>query len=96
MTLLRLDYQVCGLGNCVDDTSTKTGLRRESSSKNWQSSTKHMVHPKQQLSNTYGDAGRWTNVSGVRKEPQDENFERPSGSSGIVQLWNEEFLQFYL
>ncbi|KAG2649874.1 hypothetical protein PVAP13_1NG136357 [Panicum virgatum] len=37
------------------------------------------------LSNIYADAGRWTNVSVVRKELQDENFERLSGNSGIVQ-----------
>ncbi|PUZ56597.1 hypothetical protein GQ55_5G336700 [Panicum hallii var. hallii] len=36
------------------------------------------------LSNIYADAGRWTNVSVVRKELQDENLERQSGSSGIV------------
>jgi len=37
------------------------------------------------LSNIYADAGRWTNVSVVRKELQDENYERLSGNSGIVQ-----------
>ncbi|KAF8673896.1 hypothetical protein HU200_048343 [Digitaria exilis] len=37
------------------------------------------------LSNIYADAGRWTNVSVVRKELLDENLERLSGSSGIVQ-----------
>ncbi|OEL23600.1 Pentatricopeptide repeat-containing protein [Dichanthelium oligosanthes] len=36
------------------------------------------------LSNIYADAGRWTNVSVVRKELQDEHLERKSGSSGIV------------
>jgi pentatricopeptide repeat protein len=37
------------------------------------------------LSNIYADAGHWTNVSVVRKELQDENFERLVGRSGIVQ-----------
>lgn len=37
------------------------------------------------LSNIYADAGRWSNVSVVRKELQDENLERLAGSSGIVQ-----------
>ena len=27
MTLLRLDYLVYALGNCVDDTPTETGLK---------------------------------------------------------------------
>ena len=29
MTLLRLDYLVYGLGNCVDDTPTETGLKKK-------------------------------------------------------------------
>ncbi|CAD6218682.1 unnamed protein product [Miscanthus lutarioriparius] len=37
------------------------------------------------LSNIYADAGHWTNVSVVRKELEDENFERLVGRSGIVQ-----------
>ncbi|TVU20768.1 hypothetical protein EJB05_30364, partial [Eragrostis curvula] len=37
------------------------------------------------LSNLYAEAGRWTNVSVVRKELQDESFERLTGNSGIVQ-----------
>ncbi|RCV46425.1 hypothetical protein SETIT_9G530700v2 [Setaria italica] len=36
------------------------------------------------LSNIYAYAGRWANVSVVRKELKDENLERQSGSSGIV------------
>jgi pentatricopeptide repeat protein len=36
------------------------------------------------LSNIYAYAGRWANVSVVRKELEDENLERQSGSSGIV------------
>lgn len=36
------------------------------------------------LSNIYADAGHWANVSTVRKELQDENFQRLSGTSGIV------------
>ncbi|KAL5228506.1 hypothetical protein ABZP36_016771 [Zizania latifolia] len=38
------------------------------------------------LSNLYADAGRWSNVSVVRKELQNENLEILAGSSGIVQL----------
>ncbi|KAL6615518.1 hypothetical protein ACP70R_037788 [Stipagrostis hirtigluma subsp. patula] len=37
------------------------------------------------LSNIYADAGRWSNVSVVRQELHDENFERLTGSSGIVR-----------
>uniref|UniRef100_A0A0A9FMW5 Pentatricopeptide repeat-containing protein n=1 Tax=Arundo donax TaxID=35708 RepID=A0A0A9FMW5_ARUDO len=37
------------------------------------------------LSNLYAEAGRWTNVSIVREELQDESFERLTGNSGIVQ-----------
>ncbi|KAJ1285410.1 hypothetical protein BS78_03G278200 [Paspalum vaginatum] len=37
------------------------------------------------LSNIYADAGLWDDVSIVRKELQDENFERLSGNSGIAQ-----------
>ncbi|CAM0876254.1 unnamed protein product [Alopecurus aequalis] len=37
------------------------------------------------LSNLYADARRWNNVSLVRKEFQDENLERLSGRSGVVQ-----------
>ena len=37
------------------------------------------------LSNLYAEAGRWTNVSVVRKELHDESFERLTGNSGIVQ-----------
>jgi pentatricopeptide repeat protein len=37
------------------------------------------------LSNIFADARRWNNVSMVRKELQDENLERLSGSSGVVQ-----------
>ncbi|CAL5016209.1 unnamed protein product [Urochloa decumbens] len=36
------------------------------------------------LSNIYAYAGHWTNVSAVRKELEDENLERQSGSSGFV------------
>uniref|UniRef100_A0A0D3EP42 tRNA (guanine(37)-N1)-methyltransferase n=1 Tax=Oryza barthii TaxID=65489 RepID=A0A0D3EP42_9ORYZ len=38
------------------------------------------------LSNLYADAGHWSNVSVVRKELQNENLERLTGSSGILQL----------
>ena len=31
ITLLRLDYLVCDLGNCVDDILTQTGLERSTS-----------------------------------------------------------------
>ncbi|GJN31837.1 hypothetical protein PR202_gb20286 [Eleusine coracana subsp. coracana] len=37
------------------------------------------------LSNLYAEAGRWTNVTVVRKELQDESVERLTGNSGIVQ-----------
>lgn len=37
------------------------------------------------LCNIYADAGRWNNVSVVRKELRYENLERLSGSSGVVQ-----------
>uniref|UniRef100_A0ACD5X8P3 Uncharacterized protein n=1 Tax=Avena sativa TaxID=4498 RepID=A0ACD5X8P3_AVESA len=37
------------------------------------------------LSNIFADARRWNNVSLVRKELQDENLERLSGSSGVVR-----------
>jgi pentatricopeptide repeat protein len=37
------------------------------------------------LSNIFADARRWNNVSLVRKELQDGNLERLSGSSGVVQ-----------
>ncbi|CAL5068611.1 unnamed protein product [Urochloa decumbens] len=36
------------------------------------------------LSNIYAYAGHWTNVSVVRKDLEDENLERQSGSSGIL------------
>ncbi|XP_006644150.1 pentatricopeptide repeat-containing protein At5g19020, mitochondrial [Oryza brachyantha] len=38
------------------------------------------------LSNLYADAGRWSNVSVVRKKLQNGNMERLTGSSGILQL----------
>ncbi|KAL6888446.1 hypothetical protein ACP4OV_009472 [Aristida adscensionis] len=37
------------------------------------------------LANIYADAGRWSNVSVVRQELQDQNFGRLTGTSGIVQ-----------